>query len=119
MRRLALSLAVFLGAVTLWAQAPAKPPAPPAEPTPRGADGHPILGSTPTQKGYWEVRPGGSQNRFPRAADMPLQPWARALTQYRQQATELYPPGVNCKPTAGPSSSTSPRSPAPSAASSS
>src|SRR3989449_10775336 len=33
------------------------------------------------QKGYWEVRPGLSG--LPRAADVPFQPWARALYQYR------------------------------------
>ena len=35
------------------------------------------LGSTPDQKGYWEIRPG--LGGTPRAADVPLQPWATAL----------------------------------------
>ncbi|MEP6963528.1 MAG: hypothetical protein ABI995_15715, partial [Acidobacteriota bacterium] len=52
-------------------------------------------------KGYWEIRPGGG-NRFPRPADVPLQPWARALYNYRTTATELYPPLVRCKPAGGP-----------------
>jgi hypothetical protein len=107
-----LWLAAFLLAVPVWAQGPApgraKPAPPPAEPTPRWPDGHPNLGSTPEHKGYWEIRPGGNVNKFPRAADMPLQPWARALQQYRQSRTDLYPPLVLCKPGGGPSFFNSP-----------
>jgi hypothetical protein len=59
------------------------------------------LGSVPGKKGYWEVRPG--LGGAPRAADVPFQPWARALYTFRQQATTLYPPLVGCKPATGPS----------------
>jgi hypothetical protein len=58
------------------------------------------LGSSPDRKGYWEVRPG--LGGFPRAADVPMQPWARALYQYRTSRTDLYPPLVRCKPAGGP-----------------
>ena len=58
------------------------------------------LGSTPANKGYWEVRPG--LGGTPRAADVPFQPWARALQQYRASRVDLYPPSVHCKPTSGP-----------------
>ena len=75
-------------------------PAPPSEPTPRWPDGRVNLGSTPSQKGYWEVRPG--LGGAPRAADVPFQPWAKALYDYRTSKTDLYPPLVNCKPGAGP-----------------
>ena len=71
------------------------------EPAPRWPDGHVNLGSTPDKKGYWEVRPG--LGGMPRAADVPLQPWARALYQYRTSRTDLYPPLVGCKPATGPS----------------
>jgi len=71
-----------------------------AEPAPRWPDGHVNLGSTPEQKGYWEVRPG--LGGAPRAADVPFQPWSRALYAYRTSRGDLYPPGVLCKPTAGP-----------------
>ena len=71
------------------------------EPAPRWPDGHVNLGSTADQKGYWEVRPGLSG--LPRAADVPFQPWARALYQYRTSRTDLYPPLVGCKPATGPS----------------
>jgi len=94
------------------AQAPAAPPAPPASPAaaaqapadappPRGADGRVHLGSSGIAKGYWEVRPG--LGGFPRAADVPLQPWARALYQMRASTVDLYPPLVHCKPGSGPS----------------
>src|SRR5262245_27291821 len=82
--------------------APAAPAAdsPPPEPAPRWPDGRLNLGSTPDKKGYWEVRPG--LGGAPRAADVPFQPWARALSQYRTNNTDLYPPLVRCKPSAGP-----------------
>jgi hypothetical protein len=83
------------------AQAPAPAPAAAPQPTPRFPDGHVNLGSTPDRKGYWEVRPG--LGGFPRAADIPMQPWAKALYEYRSSRVDLYPPMVHCKPGAGPS----------------
>ena len=82
------------------APAAAAADAPPPEPTPRWPDGRVNLGSTSEKKGYWEVRPG--LGGAPRATDVPLQPWARALYQYRVGRTDLYPPLVRCKPSAGP-----------------
>ena len=79
--------------------AQAQPAAPP-EPTPRWPDGRINLGSTPDKKGYWEIRPG--LGGMPRAADVPMQPWARALSEYRGSRPELYPPLVGCKPAGGP-----------------
>ena len=67
-------------------------------PPPRGPDGHVQLGSSKTAKGYWEVRPGLGGGR----GEVPAQPWARALQQYRSSRVDLYPPSVNCKPTSGP-----------------
>jgi hypothetical protein len=69
------------------------------EPAPRWPDGHVNLGSAPDKKGYWEVRPG--LGGFPRAADVPLQPWARALAAARNSKSDLYPPLVRCKPSGG------------------
>jgi hypothetical protein len=69
------------------------------EPAPRWPDGHVNLGSTAEKKGYWEVRPG--LGGFPRAADVPLQPWARALAAFRNSKSDLYPPMVRCKPAGG------------------
>jgi len=72
----------------------------PVEPTPRWPDGRINLGATPDKKGYWEVRPG--LGGMPRAADIPMQPWARALSEYRSSHPELYPPLVGCKAAGGP-----------------
>jgi len=74
--------------------------APPPEAAPRWPDGRVNLGSTSDKKGYWEVRPG--LGGAPRPADVPFQPWAKALQQYRTGKTDLYPPLVKCKPAAGP-----------------
>jgi hypothetical protein len=81
-------------------QAASAQPAAPPEPTPRWPDGHVNLGATPDKKGYWEIRPG--LGGMPRAADVPMQPWARALSQYRSATVDLYPPLVGCKPAGGP-----------------
>jgi hypothetical protein len=110
-RVLARSLPI-VAAAALWcastpaayAQAPAAAPAAnsaPTPPAPRTADGRVSLGSTSGSKGYWELRPG--LGGTPRAADIPLQPWARALYQYRTSKADLYPPLVRCKPAGGPS----------------
>ena len=95
--RLTLVVIVACASLSLSAQTPAPAPAPPA---PRWPDGRVNLGSSPDRKGYWEVRPG--LGGFPRAADVPMQPWARALYQYRTSRTDLYPPLVRCKPAGGP-----------------
>ena len=78
-------------AVTLTAQTP--------EPAPRWPDGHVDLGSSVGPRGYWEVRPG--LGGMPRAADIPVQPWARALQQFRNSKNDLFPPLVRCKPAGG------------------
>ena len=73
----------------------------------RGA-GHAALAGRPRQPGIdarirraiWEIRPG--LGGMPRAADIPLQPWARALAAYRTSRTDLHPPLVRCKPGGGP-----------------
>jgi hypothetical protein len=74
-------------------------PAQPSEPAPRWPDGRVNLGSAAGKKGYWEVRPG--LGGFPRAADVPFQPWSKAVYDYRV-ASNIYPPLVLCKATSGP-----------------
>ena len=59
------------------------------------------LGSTPEHKGYWEVRPG--LGGTPRAAEIPFQPWARAVYEYRQATFSKDSPLVDCKASPGPS----------------
>ncbi|HLI84974.1 MAG TPA: hypothetical protein VKV17_13715 [Bryobacteraceae bacterium] len=75
--------------------------APSPEGPPRWPDGHVNLGSSPNQKGYWEVRPG--LGGMPRPNTVPFQPWARALYRYRTSKSDLYPPLVSCKAAGGPS----------------
>jgi hypothetical protein len=91
----AIAIAVCLTSGSAVAQSPAAAP-----PTPRWPDGRVNLGSTADQKGYWEIRPG--LGGTPRTADIPLQPWARALAAYRTSRTDLHPPLVRCKPGGGP-----------------
>jgi hypothetical protein len=100
LRRAVLS-AMFLAGSPAVAQTPAAPAPEAAAATPRWPDGRVNLGSTPGAKGYWEIRPG--LGGFPRASDVPFQPWARALYDYRTSQTDLHPPLVRCKPAGGPS----------------
>jgi len=93
--------AVVVSPAYLSAQAPAPAVSAAPQPAPRWPDGRVNLGSTRDQKGYWEVRPG--LGGFPRPADVPFQPWAKALYEYRASRVDLYPPMVGCKPGAGPS----------------
>jgi hypothetical protein len=55
----------------------------------------------PGKKGYWEVRPG--LGGFPRAADVPFQPWAKAVYEYRNATFSKDSPLVDCKASPGPS----------------
>ncbi|HJZ77949.1 MAG TPA: hypothetical protein VKE51_39745 [Vicinamibacterales bacterium] len=82
--------------VSLLARAVAQTP----EPAPRWPDGHVNLGSTAEHQGYWEVRPG--LGGMPRGNDIPAQPWARAIEQFRNSKDDLYSPLVRCKPAGGP-----------------
>jgi len=90
---------------------------PPSAPTPRNAEGHVILGPLPGEKGVWEGNagatlatnpPGGLDNPtmyLPtnlKIADVPFQPWARALYTYRQEQTTKDDPHVRCKASGGP-----------------
>jgi hypothetical protein len=58
------------------------------------------LGSVPGKKGYWEVRPG--LGGFPRANDVPFQPWAKAVYEYRTATFSKDSPLVDCKASPGP-----------------
>jgi hypothetical protein len=96
--------------------APIAPQTP--RPTPRWPDGRPRLGATDTESGYWgyptatALRQSGANvamnehgllaNPNDAARVAPLQPWALALYQHRQQRRLRYDPTfVNCKPPGG------------------
>jgi len=86
-------------------------------PAPRWPDGHVNLGTFPGEKGHWirqgrgqlatntdsviAAGPGGLSTNL-RLADVPFQPWARALYEYRQAGFERDSPHSRCKPDAGP-----------------
>ena len=95
-----LSLGVPAIVSTQAAAGAQKPSVSATPPAPRWPDGRVNLGSSPEHKGYWEVRPG--LGGFPRVTEVPLQPWARALYEYRTSRADLHPPLVRCKPAGGP-----------------
>lgn len=83
----------------------------PAKPTPRWPDGRVNLGATPGQFGVWLpfagvnerlVQPdtADAQADRPRFRDVPFQPWARALYNYRNG--NQFEPHTRCKPSGGP-----------------
>jgi hypothetical protein len=102
---IAAAAALSVSAATLVAQAPAtaKPPAP-ARPTPRLADGKPNLGLAPGSEGYW----GGGDGplvqgaNYGPLADIPFQPWARGLHEYRMKTLAKDDPYPACVPHGGP-----------------
>jgi hypothetical protein len=93
---------VMLLAATAFAQAPAKPQ-PESRPTPRLPDGKPNLGLTPNGRGYW----GGGDGPLVQGANFPLkeipfQPWARGLYEYRNETLARNDPYPACVPHGGP-----------------
>lgn len=81
-----------LGAAQQGGQRAAAPPAP----APRNADGRVLLGgATPDDKGLW-VPVFGISDPIAPAAEVPFQPWARAVFDDRQ-INELEP-HTRCKP---------------------
>jgi hypothetical protein len=89
----------------------------PARPAPRWPDGRINLGTFPGEKGHWirqgrgqlatntdsvtAAGNGGLQTNL-KLADVPFQPWARALYEFRQANFERDSPHSRCKPDAGP-----------------
>ncbi|HTM02486.1 MAG TPA: hypothetical protein VL173_03205 [Vicinamibacterales bacterium] len=112
MRRYPLALAaIVLAAGTALAQGSA--PSAPA-PAPRSPDGHISFGPPPGQTGVWErrnehlvVNPNSYQAAATRSArisidQVPLQPWALALTNERHKTALASEPYTRCKPSGGP-----------------
>ena len=106
-RLLAGALAVVLSMVT--AAAAQNPRAP--RPAPRWADGTVNLGAPPGGKGTWEgeepliTDPDNYENRLGRRrrglvdiANVPMQPWARALLKLRNDRFLTDEPYTRCKP---------------------
>jgi len=100
-----------------------RPPAGPSRPTPRWPDGRVKLGAPPGEKGFWQpngrpilaepetdpaIADGQGRGAFsgppfpgkPKESEVPFQPWARALYEYRE--ANLFEPHTRCKPSGGP-----------------
>jgi len=87
----------------------------PARPTPHLPDGRVSLSPLPGEKGVWEGNAGATlatnvkgldnpRMNLPtnlKIADVPFQPWARAVYEYRQASTTKDDPHVRCKPSGG------------------
>ncbi len=65
----------------------------PAAAAPKFPDGTPRLGAIPGQTGLWNGGGGGN-------ADVPYQPWAKAISDYRR--VNEFEPHTRCKPSGGP-----------------
>ena len=115
--RLITAFVSILGACLLLDAAPSGPQEPPAEAgaaIPRWSDGRVNLGAPPGTKGLWEgsgrlvINPNSyDANRGVQSApvhidDVPLQPWARALIEYRHVNSLKDEPYTRCKPSPGP-----------------
>ena len=86
-----------------------------SRPAPRGEDGHVHFEAPAGETGIWGRRSGGSLVTNPDSYearntlnarvhidDVPLQPWARALTNYRHDVFLASEPYTRCKPAGGP-----------------
>jgi hypothetical protein len=84
-----------------------------APPAPRWPDGRVNLGAPPGETGMWvkgtqylavnpkSYEPKVTQNARINVADIPLQPWARALLNYRNELYLSTEPYTRCKPSGG------------------
>ena len=101
-----LSLSPFAGTSVGQSERPKE-----ARPAPRWPDGQVNLASVPGQKGHWIrtrrelVVDARTSNPLPndrRIEDIPFQPWAKALFEYRRANNDRDSPHARCKPDAGP-----------------
>src|SRR5215471_10367954 len=99
---------LWLSYAVLTAQTPEPP-----RPAPRWPDGRIRLGSLPGEVALWggsgrlAINPGSYEPRTTLNApihvdDVPLQPWARALLNYRHLNFLKDEPYTRCKPSPGP-----------------
>ena len=88
-----------------------RPTQKPVHPAPRHADGRINIGSIPGEKGHWIrtrrelVAEPGMANRLPSdlaIENVPFQPWAREMWNYRRSKDDRDSPHARCKPSAGP-----------------
>ena len=107
-RSLMLVLLFFGTTISLAAQQQARPK-PPSPPTPRRADGTVNLGSTEPNKGFFQGRQHwGYEEILIEPKEIPYQPWAKALREFRQGTLSKYDPEGYCLPPGGPRAMTTP-----------
>ena len=109
-----LILVTMAGSVAAAQQGRGAGPRRPSAPAPRNPDGRINLGPPPGQKGVWERRvehlvinpksyqADATKNARIHIDQVPLQPWARALTNYRHSLALASEPYTRCKPAGGP-----------------
>jgi hypothetical protein len=114
---IALLVVLCLSPVGAWSQdgdGPAQ-----VRPTPRFADGRVNMGALPGETGVWSgswrlaINPNADDASATLTSrihvdDVPLQPWARALQQYRHDNYLRDEPHSRCKPSPGPRQYTAP-----------
>ena len=84
-------------------------PAPPSQPTPRYADGHPMLSAAPGRLGYWDAgtgsifgKNGNNLQTNLEINEIPFMPWSRALYEVRRAELSKSDPHARCMPPGGP-----------------
>ena len=115
MRRLiALVVLALLSSTTVLAQRGGGAPRPAPAPAPRWPDGRINLGAPLGETGVWERRnehlvinpksyqADATKNARVHIDQVPLQPWARELTNYRHSLSLASEPYTRCKPAGGP-----------------
>jgi len=74
----------------------------PAAPAPRLADGTPNLGPIEPNKGYWVPKQFQDYTAvLTDPKEIPYQPWAKALSDYRKSTASKYDPQGFCLPPVG------------------
>jgi hypothetical protein len=80
----------------------------PAAPSPRFSNGTVNLGAVPGGNGFWNVNTGSFVGRGgvnlptnPLIEDVPFQPWAKAVYEYRNQTQTKDDPHARCMPDGG------------------
>jgi hypothetical protein len=113
-RRMVLFLVLLFVTPVIAQRGRGGAPAGPAKPTPRWPDGHPNFNSPPGQPGLWSgnggrlainpnsYEPNATRNAPIHIDDVPLQAWARELTNFRHRNVLADEPHTRCKPSPGP-----------------
>jgi hypothetical protein len=101
-----MSLALLVGSSFGQSERPSH-----VQPAPRWPDGRVNIATVPGQKGHWIrtrrelVVDADTTNTLPndrKIEEIPFQPWAKALFEYRRSRDDRDSPHARCKPSAGP-----------------